>query len=80
MTSPFKVSNLRSGLSFCRQQAISLWVSAFFLLPAFFLSSRADQFDTLRLSWQNYLTSNGGSRSTIASTANGLRFSKKGSE
>ena len=32
---------------------------------------RADQFDTLRLYWQNYLISNGGSVSSIANTANG---------
>ncbi len=34
-------------------------------------NSEADQFDTLRLYWQNYLITNGGSPSGIASTANG---------
>ena len=33
-------------------------------------SSRADQYDTLRLYWQNYLISSGGSPSSIANTAN----------
>jgi hyaluronate lyase len=31
---------------------------------------RADEFDTLRVYWQNYLITNGGSASSIASTAN----------
>ena len=41
------------------------------LLSALTLSSRADQFDDLRLYWQNYLISTGGSPASIASTANG---------
>ena len=43
---------------------------ALLLLLNFAISSRADQFDTLRLYWQNYLISSGGSPSSIASTAN----------
>jgi len=35
------------------------------------MRSLADQFDTLRLYWQNYLIANGGGLSSIASTANG---------
>ncbi len=34
------------------------------------LCSRADPYDTLRLYWQNYLISNGGSLSSITNTAN----------
>lgn len=34
-------------------------------------AARADQFDTLRLYWQNFLISSGGSASSIANTANG---------
>ncbi|HEX4349164.1 MAG TPA: hypothetical protein VH251_02190, partial [Verrucomicrobiae bacterium] len=34
-------------------------------------TSRADQFDTLRLVWQTNLINSGGSPSSIASTANG---------
>jgi hyaluronate lyase len=32
--------------------------------------SRADEFDTLRVYWQNYLITNGGSPSSVAGTAN----------
>ena len=42
----------------------------FFLLLASVFAAQADQFDTLRLDWQNYLITNGGSASSIASTAN----------
>jgi hyaluronate lyase len=35
-------------------------------------NSRADQFDALRLYWFNYLTSNAGSPSSVAATANSL--------
>jgi hyaluronate lyase len=42
---------------------------------SFFLAGtthlRADQFDTLRLSWQTNLINNGGSASSVANTANG---------
>src|ERR1700722_17229503 len=35
------------------------------------LNSRADQYDALRIYWQNYLLTNAGSPSSVASTANG---------
>src|SRR5579862_8803733 len=41
-----------------------------FMFLAVAVSSRADQYDTLRLYWQNYLISSGGSASSIANTAN----------
>ncbi len=50
---------------FCR----GLLVLIFILLPM--ASVRADQYDTLRLYWQNYLVNSGGSASGITSTANG---------
>src|SRR5271169_5175505 len=40
------------------------------LIFAFAPSSRADQYDTLRIYWQNYLLTNAGSPSSVASTAN----------
>lgn len=46
------------------------WTVASFFFLAFAVSSRADQFDTLRLYWQTNLIANGGSPSSIASTAN----------
>jgi hyaluronate lyase len=46
------------------------WLVVLLVSLALPFSSRADQFDTLRLSWQNYLIANGGSPSSIASTAN----------
>src|SRR5882724_9543558 len=47
------------------------WVAVLFVVVALVGTARADQFDTLRLYWQNYLISNGGSPSSIASTGNG---------
>lgn len=46
------------------------WMVALFLFLTLTISLQADQFDTLRLYWQNYLITNGGSPSSIASTAN----------
>ena len=43
-------------------------LAALILCGAF--HSQADQFDTLRLYWQNYLISSGGSPSSIANSAN----------
>jgi hyaluronate lyase len=47
------------------------WIVLLSLFPALSIHLRADPFDDLRLSWQAYLISNGGSPSSIASTANG---------
>jgi hyaluronate lyase len=47
------------------------WVAVLYVLVTLVGTARADQFDTLRLYWQNYLISNGGSASSIASTGNG---------
>lgn len=54
---------LRTVFLFCFTVAALL-----FAMPG---SARADQYDTLRLYWQNSLISGGGSPSSIASTANG---------
>ena len=53
------------------KKIVAAWLAALFLLIISVSNSPADQFDTLRLYWQNYLISNGGSLSSIASTANG---------
>ena len=49
---------------------IPRWIFGCFLAVAFAFTSHADQYDTLRLYWQNYLISSGGSLSSIANTAN----------
>src|SRR6266446_9069868 len=54
----------------CGHAALRIWTLRTGLLLAMSMILRADQFDTLRLYWQNYLISNGGSPSSIASTAN----------
>ena len=43
-----------------------------FLLLAFTSIVRADQFDTLRVDWENYLIANAGSASSVANNANSL--------
>lgn len=48
----------------------ALWTGLFLFL-ALVCPVRADQYDTLRLDWQNYLITNSGSASSIASTADG---------
>lgn len=50
-----------------------LRVYAFFwcFLAVLSMAARADQYDTLRLSWQSNLISNAGSPGSVASTANG---------
>ena len=45
------------------------WTAALFVFLAFAVSSRADQFDALRLYWQTNLINSGGSLSSIESTA-----------
>ncbi len=47
-----------------------VWTAAWFLLLTLVMSLRADQFDTLRLTWQTNLINGGGSASNIANTAN----------
>src|SRR6266436_3066123 len=59
-------SRLGSGSYFCTGPLALASVLSLSLA----MNSPADQFDTLRLYWQNYLISNGGSPSSIASTAN----------
>ena len=68
--SPSATANGFKRLPLRCQKTGHIWISALFLLQALTLSSRADQFDDLRLYWQNYLISTGGSPSSIASTAN----------
>ncbi len=55
----FCLSNLRTTASILLLVFISI------------LSSRADQYDALRIYWQNYLLTNAGSPSSVASVANG---------
>jgi hyaluronate lyase len=66
MTTQSRQINLPSQF----RKIVMAWTIALFFLLTLAMSSRADQFDTLRLYWQNYLISNGGSPSSIASTAN----------
>src|SRR5580658_1806937 len=54
---------------FCIPKLLSWFVAL--TLALLTLTSRADQFDTLRLTWQTNLINGGGSPSSIASTANG---------
>ncbi len=68
--SPFPAANWLERLPWGGQKPRRLGMIALFLLQALTLSSRADQFDDLRLYWQNNLISNGGSPSSIANTAN----------
>lgn len=53
-----------------RFSLISFWILGLLLSLIAVFSARADQYDDLRLYWQNYLISNGGSPSSIANTAN----------
>jgi len=56
------------------QRHVNVWrapILVLFVLLSLAGTLRADQFDTLRLYWQNYLITNGGSPSGVASTANG---------
>jgi hyaluronate lyase len=64
------ITNVPGHVSPRWPKAIALWVTALFFFLGSILCSRADQFDDLRLYWQNYLISNGGSPSSIANTAN----------
>lgn len=59
---------LTHSLSYLRTVG-SLTVSILFVFVSAF-SSRADQYDTLRIYWQNYLLTNAGSSSSVTSTAN----------
>src|SRR5689334_13336058 len=54
----------------CKRRGVAGWLLALLLLLGLAGASRADDFDTLRLYWQNYLISSGGNPSSIASTAN----------
>ncbi|HWC60137.1 MAG TPA: polysaccharide lyase 8 family protein [Verrucomicrobiae bacterium] len=53
-----------------KRRAVAVWLWGFLLSLGIAGASRADQYDTLRLYWQNYLIGNGGSPSSIANTAN----------
>ncbi len=57
-------------LSFLSRNIAFTWIAAVFLFLVMALSSRADQFDTLRIYWQTNLIAGGGSVSSITSTAN----------
>ena len=46
----------------------SCWLGCWLILGT--LAAKADAFDTLRIYWQNYLITNAGSASSVASTAN----------
>jgi hyaluronate lyase len=54
-----------------RPKSIRARKAAWFFFLILATSSRADEFDSLRLYWQTNLISNGGSASSIANTANG---------
>jgi hyaluronate lyase len=57
---------------FC-SQGIRRWTIALpLLLLVSALNARADQFDTLRVYWANYLINNAGSASSVAANANSL--------
>src|SRR5215469_7037572 len=63
------------GIRRLAQNARHAWSAkliALLLLSLPVLDLRADQFDTLRLYWFNYLTSNAGSPSGVAANANSL--------
>jgi hypothetical protein len=50
-------------------RSLRAWTAAWILSLILAANSRADQFDTLRLTWQTNLINNGGSLSSIESTA-----------
>jgi hyaluronate lyase len=56
--------------SFQSIRLIPVWTTAWFLFLILVMSLRADQFDTLRLTWQTNLINSGGSALSIANTAN----------
>jgi len=56
---------------FCLGNLKHAAVAIFFFIFLSTLNSRADQYDALRVYWQNYLLTNAGSASSVASTANG---------
>ena len=62
------MTNVFNGLSMSQRKIIYAW-TALFVFLTFAASSRADQFDALRLYWQTNLISSGGSLSSIESTA-----------
>lgn len=67
---PSKTQNAPPYVSFPWRKAISFWITVLFVFLASNQCSRADQYDTLRSYWQNYLISNSGSLSSITNTAN----------
>jgi hyaluronate lyase len=68
MTSPDKFANRFASFRWCKLMCAS--AVALIILLTLAMSSQADQFDTLRLYWQNYLIASGSSPASIASTAN----------
>src|ERR1035438_8100609 len=70
MTSLFKTANVFDRPSFRWWKIMRARIVALFLFLTVVTSSRADQFDTLRLTWQTNLINDGGSLSSIANTAN----------
>src|SRR5258708_9357564 len=74
---PLRTGTVRGPVEWPRCARIRGWKTtralalASILLLSLSARSLADQFDTLRLYWQNYLISNGVSPSSIASAANG---------
>lgn len=70
MISPLPATLGRADLTLRQDKSFPAWILALFVLLSLAHSSKADQYDTLRVDWQNYLITNGGSPSSIASTAN----------
>ena len=68
MTSRDNFANRFASFHWCKAMCPS--AVAFIILLTLAMSSQADQFDTLRLYWQNYLIASGSSPASIASTAN----------
>src|ERR1700722_1279307 len=66
-----KRTNELMRFSFCLRGITGIMVVASLLIFASAPSSRADQYDTLRVYWQNYLLTNAGGPSSVTATANG---------
>jgi hyaluronate lyase len=70
MTNVKKIKQLIRPLS-CFRDLPRMAIAALVLILVPAINLQADQYDTLRIDWQNYLLTNAGSASSVASTASG---------